>query len=128
MRDGHLESTPVKLVSDHGWITGSAGNAYTLDGESLIGMPNHGFIVTDVLVDEGKRGQGHGQDLYLLAIKHYGRVYSTFPTSPEAMRVHDTLVRKGLVTKSTVETADGEDIFSVLEPTPAGKKAAKSIQ
>lgn len=74
------------------------------ENNGIVELPEKGFLITGVqLKDDYNKGEGSGQEIYKMALDKYKVLYSTFPISKDAMRVHDKLEEKGFATIEMVD-------------------------
>ncbi len=102
------ENTEKTLETDKATMYGIYTD-YVLDdtyeeNDGFVELPEKGFLITGVQLKDGfKKGEGSGQEIYKKALDKYKVLYSTFPTSKDAMRVHDKLEEKGIANIEMVD-------------------------
>lgn len=80
------------------------GIPFEVDDDATIHFPQPGLLIAETcLNDKADAGKGFGKALYLKALQQYGVLYSTFPISTDAFRVHDSLVRSGIAQREVIE-------------------------
>lgn len=109
------EEGDVTIKTDHATMEGHYGD--TLEGpEGKIKLPGKGLYISDVVLNkEADKGQGYGQEIYKKALAQNGTLYSSWPTSDDALRVQDKLVEKGYATVELKEI--GDELFRIIRPT-----------
>jgi hypothetical protein len=108
-----------KIETDKAEMEGVSTNYVENEDGEKIKLPQKGFLIDGVnLKDEADKGKGYGQELYKKALDEHGVLYSHFPISEDAFRVHDKLVEKGLATREHITLSDGTELIKLTKTEP----------
>lgn len=94
--------------TEHGWISGLTVEVQNkhrvmVGDDEHVDLPYAGLLITDCcLNDLADLGKGYGKELYQNALSAYGALYSMFPISDDAIRVHESLLRSGVARREFV--------------------------
>ena len=110
-----IDVTPTDVVTEKGKMEGSVTDNIEVNNEKVY-LPEKGFLISSVSLNEGQqKGKGSGQELYKKALDEHGILYSHWPISDDAMRVHDKLVEKGIAKVENITLSDGTELRKITK-------------
>lgn len=97
------------ITTDRAEMEGEFTDKVEINDE-VVALPESGYVISGVNLKEGQeKGKGAGQEIYKKALDEHGVLYSFFPISEDALRVHDKLAEKGVATIEHITLPDGNE-------------------